>query len=410
MRRAEIIAVGTELTCGATVDTNSQWLSTELNGLGVLVQRQTTVADEFQAIVDVLRESASRTDLVVMTGGLGPTLDDLTRDAIAEVAGAPLELHEEIFAEITQRFERMGRVMSPRNRVQAFVPRGAMALPNPRGTAPGLWCELPRRDSAPCQVIALPGVPSEMKPMFLEEVRPRLPNGTDVIRQFRVHVFGLGESAVEERLGELTQRGNMPEVGITAHDATITLRILATGPSPDFCEKQALSVKEIIRQRLGDLVFGEEDDELQDVVVRLLQQRRETLAVVETPLSGGQLTEWLSRVDGVDKVFRGGLTAISLDIGLSTADQMQAEAAIEEGRPARMLAEAYRASFNATWGLAIVGGRNAVDAEDEGMIAVVGADCVATATYRSYGDIAIDRSRSAKTALDLLRRRLLRTS
>ena len=144
--------------------------------------------------------------------------------------------------------------------------------------------------------------------------------------------------------------------------------------------------------------------------MRLLQQRRETLAVVETPLSGGQLTEWLSRVDGVDTVFRGGLTAISLDIGLNTADQMQAEAAIEEGRPARMLAEAYRASFNATWGLAIVGGRNAVDAEDEGMIAVVGADCVATSTYRSYGDVAIDRSRSAKTALDLLRRRLLRTS
>ena len=146
MRRAEIIAVGTELTCGATVDTNSQWLSTELNGLGLLVQRQTTVADELQAIVDVLRESASRTDLVVMTGGLGPTLDDLTRDAIAEVAGAPLELHEEILAEISQRFERLGRVMSPRNRVQAFVPRGAMPLPNPRGTAPGLWCELPRHN------------------------------------------------------------------------------------------------------------------------------------------------------------------------------------------------------------------------------------------------------------------------
>lgn len=406
--RAEIIAVGSELTSGASLDTNSQWLSTELARLGIPARLQTTVADELSAMVDVLREAVKRSEIVIVTGGLGPTLDDLTREAIADVAGVSLELHEGSHAEIRARFERLGREMSPRNSVQAMIPLGGTPIPNPRGTAPGIWFDFRNGDNQVCRLAALPGVPSEMKPMFLEEVRPRLPAGGRVIRQYRMNVFGLGESAVEERLGELTARGRVPEVGITAHEATITLRITATGESVAACELQAAAVKDIIRERLGDLVYGEDDDELQHVVVELLRRREETLAVVETALSGGRLTEWLSAVDGVEQVFRGGLTAISLDIGLSSPNTLQREAT-EEGRPARMLAEAYRASFKATWGLAIVGIPNKRGDIEEGMIAVVGADCVATATYRSYGDAAIDRSRSTKAALDLLRRRLLRT-
>ena len=408
MMRAEIIAVGSELVSGASLDTNSQWLSTELALLGISTTLHSTVADELSAMTDLLREAMNRSDLVIITGGLGPTLDDLTREALAQFAGVPLEMHAESYAAIGARFERMDREMSDRNRVQAMVPQGAQPIPNERGTAPGIWLDVPRANAAPCSIIALPGVPSEMKPMFLDAVRPRLPAGNHVIRQYCLHVFGLGESAVEERLGELTARDRSPEVGITASEATISLRVTATGASIKECDAQADVVKSVIRERLGDLVFGEEDDQLQDVVVKLLRQRGETLAVVETSLSGGRVSEWLSAVEGVEEVFRGGLTAISLDIGLSDPETLRAEAT-EEGRPARMLAEAYRDSFKATWGLAIVGIPNSQGQIEEGMIAVVGADCVATTMYRSYGDAAIDRSRSAKTALDLLRRRLLRT-
>jgi len=162
----------------------------------------------------------------------------------------------------------------------------------------------------------------------------------------------------------------------------------------------------LIQERLGDLVFGEEDDELQDVVVRRLLARKETLAVVETPLSGGRVTEWLTAVPGIEAVFRGGLTAVSLDVGI---DHIRSPSPhLEENSPARMLAEAYRTAFKATWGLAIVGTRASDGEPGIGTIAVVGPDCVTTVPYRSFGDPAIDRSRAAKTALDLLRRWLKR--
>jgi nicotinamide-nucleotide amidase len=266
--------------------------------------------------------------------------------------------------------------------------------------------ELPREGGL-CRFVALPGVPSEMKPMFRESVLPRLPSGGKVIRRYRVNAFGAGESAVEEKLGGLTARGRDPEVGITAHEATITLRITATGATAAECERQAEAVKAVIRDRLGELVYGEEDEELQHVVVGMLRGRGETLAVVETPLTGGRLTEWLTAVPEVDQVFRGGLTAVSLDIGLPLpgAAVLAGEGNHDAGR---RLAEAYRTAFQATWGVAVVGAPAAEGAPGTGTIAVVGSDCVTTVPYRSFGDPAIDRSRAAKTALDLLRRRLLR--
>lgn len=404
--RAEIIAVGTELTNGSKLDTNSQWLSLELAAAGVPVFFHATVADELEPTVDLFRRAAARSDLVVVTGGLGPTLDDLTRQALADAAGVPLFRHEPSLEHIRRLFESRGRVMPERNVVQAMFPAGSEPIPNPLGTAPGVWMELPRAGGV-CRFVALPGVPSEMKPMFREAVLPRLPSAGRVIRRYRVNAFGAGESAVEEKLGDLTARGREPEIGITAHEATITLRITATGPTAEDCDRRAEAVKATIRERLDSLVYGEEDEGLQDVVVRLLRQRGETLAVVETSLSGGRLTEWLTAVPGVDRVFRGGLTAVSLDMGVS----IPGSAALSGDVPndaGRMLAEAYREAFKASWGLAVVGSAATTTAQGAGTVAVVGPDCVATMPYRSFGDPAIDRSRVAKTALDLLRRRLLK--
>jgi nicotinamide-nucleotide amidase len=406
--RAEIIAVGSELTCGSKLDTNSQWLSIELAGIGVPVASHTVVADELDAMVSLFREAAVRSDLVVISGGLGPTLDDLTRQALADAAGVPLVRHEPSLARIRELFESRGRVMPERNVIQAMFPEGAMPIHNPRGTAPGVWFESAQPGGRVCRFVALPGVPSELRPMFRESVLPRLPAGERVIRHFRINAFGAGESAVEEKLGDVTARGREPEVGITAHEATITLRITAVGPTVEQCEQQVAETRALIRERLGDLVFGEEEEQLQDIVVRRLRERGETLAIVETPLSGGCMTEWLTAVPDVDDVLRGGLTAVSLDIGL---DQNHATATphLEENSPARMLAEAYRTAFRATWGVAIVGTRAAEGQAGIGTIAVVGPDCVTTVPYRSFGDPAIDRSRAAKTGLDLLRRWLNRT-
>jgi nicotinamide-nucleotide amidase len=296
--------------------------------------------------------------------------------------------------------------MPQRNRVQAMLPEGAVPLPNPIGTACGLWLELARANGD-CRIAALPGVPSELRPMFRDFVLPRLSETGRLIRSYRVHLFGAGESAIEERLGDLTARGREPEVGITVHEATITLRITASGANVAECDRQATAVKKLIRERVGDLIFGEEDDELQHVVVRALRQRNETLAVVETLLSGGRVTEWLTAVPGVSPVFRGGLTAVSLDLGVPLTGSADVTAP-GVGDVARKLAEAYREAFRATWGLAVVGAPAGAGGAGSGTIAVVGPDCVTTIPYRSFGDPAIDRSRAAKTALDLLRRRIAR--
>jgi nicotinamide-nucleotide amidase len=175
---AEIIAVGTELTTGAKLDTNSQWLSLELAAVGIPVKYHTTVADDLEAMLGVLRDAVNRSDVVLVTGGLGPTLDDLTRDCMAELVQAELVLHEPSLEFIKSLFAHRKREMPERNAVQAMFPEGSTPLANPRGSAPGIWMEVPRKGSPiPCQLAAMPGVPSEMKRMFQREVLPRLPAG-----------------------------------------------------------------------------------------------------------------------------------------------------------------------------------------------------------------------------------------
>ena len=268
---AEIISVGTELTTGAMLDTNSQWLSLELAAIGIPVHFHTTVADNLEAMAGVVRTAAERSDIVVLTGGLGPTLDDLTRQALAAVLGTELVLDVESLEFIRSLFARHNREMPERNVVQAYFPAGSRPIPNSRGTAPGIWAEIPRGDGrAPALFAALPGVPHEMKRMFLKDVVPRLPGGSRVIQRARVNCFGVGESKAEELLGDLTARGRDPEIGITVHEATITLRIVAQGNSADECRAKIEAAKETIRQRMGEQVFGEEDEQLEHVVVRLL--------------------------------------------------------------------------------------------------------------------------------------------
>lgn len=237
--RAEVISIGDEMTTGQRLDTNSQWLSQRLGEIGVRVLFHTTVGDELEPNVQVYRQAFERADLVISTGGLGPTADDLTRQALAEVLGVELVLDAPALQHIQQLFAHRKREMPPRNVVQAMFPRGSRVIPNPHGTAPGIAVDISRPGRSPARVFALPGVPAEMREMWEATVAPELAATTGgdcrVIRHRCLRCFGVGESDLERMLPDLIQRGRTPTVGITVNQATITLRITAEGPTPQAC-------------------------------------------------------------------------------------------------------------------------------------------------------------------------------
>ena len=412
---AEIIAIGTELTSGAKLDTNSQWLSLELAEVGISVQYHLTVADDLEGMIAVLRSAINRSNIVFITGGLGPTLDDLTRQALAGLMQAELVLHEPSLEFIKSMFAHRQREIPQRTVIQAMFPEGSEPIRNPRGTAPGIWVEHSRKgQDTPCLVVAMPGVPSEMKHMFQQEVLPRLPTGGRVIRQARVHCFGLGESTAEEMLGELTARGRDPEVGITIHEATITLRITVDGPTAANCTEKISATKATIHQIMGDYVFGEEDDELEHVVIRMLNQRGLTLCTAESG-TGGLLAHRLTEVPDFENCYLGGVVAptektkrelLRVDPkSLITAGPISSQVAGE-------MAKGCRRSFGSEFALAITEypRYNPEDTQTDlpkAFIALAGNGLLQVDEHMLVGDPAISKSRAAKAALNMLRLHLM---
>lgn len=281
----EIITIGSELLLGQIVDTNTSYLAQELARIGVTTRFRTSVGDRAQEISQVIRSGLERCDMVMTTGGLGPTLDDLTREAVAKVAGVNLEFKQDLMDLIEEFFQRAGYKMPDNNRRQAYVPAGSQVVLNPVGTAP---CFIAEAEGKP--IICLPGVPRELKYLWDREIsswiRKRFALANQKVTYRVLKLVGLGESAVDRLIGDLMGVGKNPEVGLLASSGEIKIRMTATARDDEEAEGLIRPVEEEIRSRLGKKIFGIDDETLEGVIDALLIQKGLTLAILETFTAG----------------------------------------------------------------------------------------------------------------------------
>ena len=314
--KAEIIAVGSELLTPDRIDTNSLFLTEELNKLGIEVLRKTIVGDHRELLAEAFRDALNRVPVVIASGGLGPTEDDLTRETVAELLGRRLQRNEAVVRAIEARFRSFKRDMPAVNLRQAMVPEGSEVLENPRGTAPGLWLEDQGR-----MVALLPGPPRELKPLFLEKVLPRLQRRVSGVRMFHreLRVTGLGESHVEERIKPIYTRHKDVTTTILAMPGEIQIHLRRW--SEDAAETNA-TLDEIVRAfelALGDRIFAHGPVSLEEVVAQLLIDNRATIAAAES-CTGGLLAERLTRIPGSSNYFLGGVVCYSNEMKIAWAD------------------------------------------------------------------------------------------
>lgn len=355
---AEILSIGNEIISGQLLDTNSQWLSQRLEELGLRVLYHTVIGDNLEAMAQAFQQALGRADVIVSTGGLGPTPADLTRQALAKAAARELVLDPACLEHVRQLFARRKRPMPASNEVQAYLPEGSRAIPNPNGTAPGIDLEFARAGASPSRFFALPGVPAEMKEMWAQTVVPRLREagaGQQRILHRRIKCFGAGESHIESLLPNLINRNENPRIGITASQTVITLRLAATGATEEACLALMEPIVRLIRERLGKIVFGEDDDELQDAVLRLLHKKSMTVATVEWG-TAGQVAERLGGAALSQDLFLGGLVvpgAKAVGQALDLPADLTARP-LEHGRElVTAMADTCRKRFGSDLGLAV---------------------------------------------------------
>jgi nicotinamide-nucleotide amidase len=307
--RAEIVAVGTELLLGQIANTNAQWISELLAKIGVDVLYHGVVGDNHERIVETLRIAAARSDAVIVTGGLGPTQDDITREAVAEVLGAELVRHPEIELALRRRFEAMGRDMPSSNLRQADAPRAAEIIENERGSAPGLIVQAGR-----AIVFALPGVPAEMRQMMRAAVVPRLQAATGPagIESKQLRCVGMAESRIAELLDDLFHRSTNPTVAYLAGGGEVRVRVTAKAATLRDADELIRPVLDEIVHRLGDVVYSTADEDLEEVVGREMKAARRTLACAES-LTGGGLAKRLTDAPGSSSYFKGSAVVYTPD-------------------------------------------------------------------------------------------------
>ncbi|MDX1620838.1 MAG: CinA family nicotinamide mononucleotide deamidase-related protein [Nitriliruptorales bacterium] len=420
--RVSICSVGSEVVLGDQIDSNAAWLSQRLREIGVEVANQVTVGDDVDQIVATLRWLVDNNEAVIVGGGLGPTPDDVTREAVAEATGCPLEHRDELEEQIRQRFADHGHRMPAANLRQARVPKGAVPYA-PVGTAPGFRLELPAEDAAPpCQLYVLPGVPWELQSLYERDVLPhllqRVGGGASVTRV--VHVTGMGESSVAESLGPLLQRltGNEGlSVSFLATGEEIQVRVTARDDDPHAARDRSQPVVEEVKQLLGRAVSGVDDQRTEDAIAELLRERGEKVAFAESA-TAGLLSARMARSPGASEILGGGMALYATDAKSSVLGVP--EELIEEHSPVseevtRDMAVRVREAFDVAWGVAVTGvaGPGAQGGKPIGTVvwAVAGPDGDVFCRQGQFpGDRDAIRSRLASAALESLRRRLLESS
>ena len=307
MKKASIISIGNELLSGETVDTNASYLSRKLLSIGIPTVCAFTVADEVSAIVRALRQAVEQADVVLVTGGLGPTDDDVTRQGLADFLGVELEFREELFEQISAFFARRESPMADANRVQAYVPAGARGLENTVGTAPGMMAEKDGRI-----VFCMPGVPKEMERMFGESVMPALEGmaGEQVVVTRKLMCFGVGESTIADKLGDLMRRGRNPLINSTASAGVITLYIVASAVEGAVAEEMVEADRATVCGILGDAVYGHDGQSLAEVVGTRLAECGRTVSVAES-CTGGLVAKLITDVPGASGYFTHGWVTYS---------------------------------------------------------------------------------------------------
>jgi nicotinamide-nucleotide amidase len=404
--RIECIAIGTELLTTRRLDTNSVWLGERLAGLGLRLHRKTAVGDSREDLLQLFREALTRSDLILTTGGLGPTFDDFTKEVFAELLGTDLVEDAVCRADMMAFYAARNRVPPQVNFKQALIPVGAEPLRNPVGTAPGIWWQDPPEHPG-VRIVMLPGVPREMKRMWEEQVEPRLrPFADSAVHTLRMVVAGVPESNLDERTREVRERHGHLDWTILA--SLTQVELLARGPDPEALHEAQDAFLPVLGPDLVCIGGGN----LEDAVLDHLRARGETLAVAES-MSGGLLASRLTAIPGASSAFLGGATAYTraAKAALLGLDSAWLETVGTVSEPcAKAMAEATRIRMGATWALAIAGNAGPTAEGDAPLgavfIALAGPQGTEVRSHRLAGDRVEVQLRSTALALDLLRRSL----
>lgn len=408
---AEIIAVGSELLTASRLDTNSLYLTEQLNALGVEVVGKAVVGDDRARLTAAVRAAVSRSEIVILTGGLGPTEDDVTRDAVAEGLGRPLVFRQDLCDAIEARFRSMGRTMAEINRRQAYVIEGAEALRNDNGTAPGLWI---RTDHGKA-VLLLPGPPRELQPMFERDCLPRLGQVVpkQAIRTLQFRVAGMPESDLDQLISPVYKRYANPVTTVLAAPGDIQIHLRARCSTAEEAEALLAEVGPQIEALLGDRIYSRNGNPLEAAVGRLLGERQATLAVAES-CSGGMLAGRITSVPGSSRYFLGGFLVYTTELKcrLLGVDRGLIETHTEVSEPvAKAMATGARDKTGATYALSITGVAGPEGGTEEHPVGTVyiglaGPRRVSARRFRFLGERERVRLLATQWALDLLRRQL----
>jgi nicotinamide-nucleotide amidase len=403
---AEIISVGTELLLGEIVDTNATFLSTRLRDLGITVYRKSTVGDNLERLTETIKNALSRSDIAILGGGLGPTDDDMTREAIAAYVGEEPYVDEQLFKELKEKFAARKRPMPPNNAKQAWLIKSAETLPNPIGTAPGWFVKTNDKKI----IITLPGPPHEMTRMWIEEVEPKLPVSSKCLYHKIIRTIGLGESFLTEKIAKYTNLA-VPGVGTYCRDSGVDIRVAAVGDTIEEAEKIVTPVVEDICSILSGYVFGFDDDSIVSVIKKRLDEKNQTISCIES-LTGGMLASQIAACEGISSCFKGSITSYTNEIKefagvnhetIEKYGAVSKETAIE-------MAQSVKKLFKTDWAISTTGvaGPGSLEGKRPGTawVAVAGPNVVVTDFVDWPGSREMVRQRVCKTALNLIFKQL----